>query len=153
MAIVAADVELGKELDFGLLFDQAGLPYNTLTEVTLLASALRTATVNSADQVNVNARGVLLILNVSAASGTGGLVVRLFAKDPATGNYVQCNSSPAAVTAVGTFGYLVYGGAAGAANFVMSQLSNAPVARIWRAQVAHNDGSNYTYSLAAIPVP
>jgi hypothetical protein len=42
-------------------------------DLTILPSTTRTATTNSAAQVNQNGQGLAVYLNVSAASGTGGL--------------------------------------------------------------------------------
>lgn len=117
-------------------------------EITLLVSAARTATTNSADIVNHNARGIVIILDVTAASGTGGLITRLFNKDPISLNYAQANSSPVAIVAVGTYSYLIYAGA-GATNVGHQQLSSGGVGRTFRVQVAHGDATSYTYSLSA----
>src|SRR5579871_3766078 len=75
-------------------------------DMTLLASAARTATTNSAPQTNQNARGVLVYLNVTAASGTGGLRLAVQAQDPVSGNYININLLPTAVTATGLTAYL-----------------------------------------------
>jgi hypothetical protein len=47
------------------------------TQGTLLASAARTATATSPNQTNYNAKGVQLTIDVTAVSGTGGLILVL----------------------------------------------------------------------------
>lgn len=54
-------------------------------------SAARTTTFSSADLTNVNCRGVIVYLNVTAAPGspgpTSGLTVAIAGKDPVSGGY------------------------------------------------------------------
>jgi hypothetical protein len=120
---------------------------NNQDNVTLLASATRTSTTSSADQTNYNGRGVLVYLNVTAASGTGGLTLTIQAKDPVTGTYQTLNSAPTAVTATGFKTYELYPGAATTGG--LTQAVQQPLPRTWRVQVAHGDSSNYTYSVSA----
>ncbi len=126
------------------------VPTGAPMEFTLLVSAARTATTDSTDQNNGYARGVLVHLNVTAASGTGGLTVRVQAKDPVSGAYVSLNAAPAVVTAVGTFAYLLYPGA-GAGG--LTQATSGGLPRTWRVQVTHGDASSYTYSVGAVLLP
>jgi len=115
-------------------------------EGTLLASAARTATVACADQVNYDAKGVLLFLDVTAASGTGGLQVRIQGRDPVIGSWRNLNAAPAAVVAVGGTIYAFYPGASTGAGDVV-QATQMALPRQWRAQVTHGDATGYTYSL------
>lgn len=131
----------------------AGMQFNGTTfdlaqsnqEGTALASAARTATANSADISNVNARGVMVFLNVTAASGTGGLVVRVQAKDPVSGQYMNINAAPTAITANGSTLYIVYPGSSGTGAAALSTAMVIP--RTFRISVTHNDASSYTYSV------
>jgi hypothetical protein len=113
-------------------------------EGTALASAARTATVNSADITLFNERGIAFYLNVSVASGTGGLQLLIEAKDPVSGSYIALNSLPTAVTATGTKLYQVYPGGSGAS---ITQLSNEGVSRTVRVRMVVGDASSYTYSV------
>ncbi len=114
---------------------------------TLLTSATRNATTASADQINYNARGVLLFLDVSAASGTGGVRAIIDVKDPVSGNYKgPLNTTPTFRTAVGTYVYLFYPGSASAGG--LEQNNQVVLPRLWRATVQHSDATNYSYSLA-----
>ena len=117
---------------------------------TLLASGARTASILSPQQTNYNARGVIVYLDVTVASGTGGLQVQVQAVDPVTGNRFLLNSAPTAITATGRYAYELYPGssAAGAAgNQFVNQRTAAALPRIWLASVTHSDTSSYTYSL------
>lgn len=118
------------------------------TEGVLLASAARTATTNSAIQTNHNARGAMLFLRISAASGTGGLQVRIIARDVAANRDYQLNANPSAETSVGDFVYELYPGSTAGAALNVKQRTAAALPRTWWVQVAHLDGSSYTYSLA-----
>lgn len=119
------------------------------TEFEVLASALRTATTESADLTNYNAKGALIFLNVTAASGTGGLQVRFQYKDPASGQYQYMNAAPTAITATGLAVYGLYPASLANGN----QMTNQFLPRTWRIQVQHGDGSNYTYSVDAALLP
>lgn len=112
-------------------------------EGTLLASAARTATTRSATQTNHNARGAFVFLNVTAASGTGGLQLRWLVADPVSGTLPYMNAAPTAITTVTTAVYIVYPGGAG----VGAQAVNMPLPRSWAIEVQHADASSYTYSV------
>ncbi len=116
------------------------------TERTLLASAARTATTSSADVTNFNGRGLQVLLNVTAASGTGGLTLTIQGKDPVSGNYYNLNANPTAITATGLTVYEVYPGV-GAAGGGVTQRTSASLPRTFRVTVTHGDASSYTYSV------
>jgi hypothetical protein len=101
-------------------------------ETTVLASAARTAAINSADQTNFNARTLYLTWDITAA-GTGTLTLTIKYKDSLSGKYVTLLAS-AAQTGVGT-----------AANTVAKEA----LPRVWRAEVTGADGSSWTYSCSA----
>lgn len=113
------------------------------TTGTLLPSATRTAFTSAPQQTNYNARGVIVFLNVTAASGTGGLVVRIRGVDPVSGNGVYLNPSPTAIITAGTTAYTVYPGIAS----VNQQGYNYVLPKLWSVDVNHNDATSYTYSL------
>ena len=56
-------------------------------ELTVFPAATRSATAISPDFTNANFRGVMVFLNITAASGTGGLTGRVEGKDPVGGGY------------------------------------------------------------------
>lgn len=135
------------------LIGAANLLYNGATfdlqrsniEGVALASAARTAGINSADITNYNARGVVFFLNITAASGTGGLQVTLQAKDPMSGAYTQINVSPTAVVAAGLKYHVFYPGASGGNT---TQTTGSVLPRIFRFTVLVGDATSYTYSLS-----
>lgn len=129
------------------MFNGSGLDrmYNN-TQGTLLASLARTTGPSSPIQTNYNAKGVIIFLNVTAASGTGGLAVNINAVDPITGGQYGLNVSPAAVTAVGEYMYVLYPGATSSGNGV-KQSTALPLPRQWQVYVSVGDASSYTYSI------
>lgn len=114
------------------------------TEGTLLASAVRTASTASAIQTNYNAKGVLVVLNVTVASGTGGLQIIIRHKDSVSGVSYGINTTPAAINTTGTYRYLLY---PGATSSNCTQNTPAPLPRTWDVLTQHADGSSYTYSV------
>jgi hypothetical protein len=129
-------------LDNGATLD----PSKGSSEATLLASAARTGTTTTADQQNVDWRGAIAWLNVTAASGTGGLVLRWAGKDPISGTYTLLNSAPTAVIATGMVFYVIYPTSYANSNATQA-VAYPPLPRTWRIQVTHGDGSSYTYSV------
>ena len=120
-------------------------------EGTLLASAARTATLNSGNQTNHNSQGVIVILNVTAASGSGGLTVTIWGIDPVTGSSYQVTDAPTAILATGRYAYELCPGSSAAAvtgsAARVRQRTSARLPRTWYAEVAHGDATSYTYSL------
>jgi len=116
---------------------------------TLLASAARTATTMSANQTNYNARGLHVTLDISVASGTGGLQIRAQGIDIASGNFYSLNGAPTAIVATGTYDYEFYPGVSGvvAGSNNVNGRSSTSLPRIWRLTVTHGDASSYTYSV------
>lgn len=115
--------------------------------LTILASAARTATTNSTDQTNRNGRGVLVTFDVTVIAGTPSLVPVVQCKDSVSGKY-EALLTGAAVTAVGTHSYLVYPGA-GAASADVTQVAGFPLCRTWRVAVTHGTADSVTYSVGA----
>ena len=115
-------------------------------ELVLAPSAARTATLVLPDQTIFNWRGVLVWLNITTASGTGGLTCRVEGKDPAGGGYFALHAAPAAVVATGLQVYVLYLGVTGGA---VSQPTQIVLPRTWRVRVVHGDATNYAYSVGA----
>lgn len=113
-------------------------------EFTLLASGVRNANAISAFQPNVNSKGLHLILSVTNASGTGGLIVAIQGIDPTSGNPYGLNTALAAIIANGTYTYELYPSSSGTG---FSQKISGVLPRTFRVLITHGDGSNYTYSL------
>jgi hypothetical protein len=115
-----------------------------------LASAARTTTTSGANITVENAKGVILYLNITAASGTGGLHLGLSGVFP-DGSLTQTVSYQATgLTATGRTMMIIYpgGGAlctpAGRVTGADYQLRIPPVIRPY---VVHDDASSYTYTV------
>lgn len=110
---------------------------------TALASASRAVTTSSVDIINYNHRGIIFFLNVTVASGTGGLQLSIQVKDPISGQYVGLNALPAAVTTTGIRAYSFYPGI----SAVGTQGTSGALSRTFRVQVIVGDATSYTYSV------
>lgn len=119
-------------------------------DITLLASAARTtqAQGTSADQTNINFRGILIFLNVTVASGTGGLQIRIQGKDPVSGVYQSLHTIPTAIIATGMTTYQL-GSVNLGTSANMGQSATVILPRTWRLLMVVGDASSYTYSVGA----
>lgn len=123
-------------------------------EVTLLASAARTTSAVSAVQTNVNHRGVLFELEVTAKAGTTTLTLVL-TKTSLSGQLIGIAVSPAVAVGVNqTYIFVCYPGAVAAdyaANYQTFGINvkqiNLP--RSWTVAVQPSDSNSVTYSLRA----
>lgn len=113
------------------------------TDLTLLASAARTATLQSSDQTNYNGRGLHVVLDVTSA-GTGSITLTIQAKDALSAKYYTVLAG-VAVTTNSTNVYKVYPGLTAAANATANDI----LTRTWRIDVTHNNANSITYSVGA----
>lgn len=114
-------------------------------EITLLASAARTADPTIADQDNLAARGLVLIIDVTAVAATPSVVFTIKGKDPVSGKYYTLLAS-AAIVGTGTTVLRVYPGLTAVNNQVASDV----LPRTWTVTAVHADSDSITYSLGAI---
>ena len=114
------------------------------TDETVLASAARTATTNSADQTNYNARGVHVLLNVTVVPGVDTVTLSIQGKDLLSGAYYTLLTGPA-VVATGMNVYKVFPGITAVANGTASDV----LPRTWRVSVTHSAATSFTYSVGA----
>jgi len=112
--------------------------------LTLLASAARTATTNSGDIANQNFRGVHVVIDVTVDPAAASVVFTIQGKDPLSGKYYTILAS-AAVAAVGTTVLRVFPGSTVTANAA----ANDGLPRVWRVLATHADGDSITYSVGA----
>lgn len=120
---------------------------------TALESAARTATTQTADIDALGASSILVYLNISAASGTGGLSVGVRGKDPVSGNYASLGtSSTYTTTGIRVFAFGRGVGAYTNMNFVWGGIG-VPIPDTLRIEIAHADASSYTYSVGYCLVP
>lgn len=110
------------------------------TEVTVLASTARTLATTSADLVNYNARGLHLIINVSAYT-SGSLVPTLEGKDPISGNYYSILVG----TGIGATGITILKCYPGIQSIVGAAAADI-LPRTWRVSCS---AVNATYSISA----
>jgi len=106
----------------------------------LLPSAARTATTASPVLRNRRHRGIQVVLVVTAASGTGGLTIHIQQVDRDSGNAIDLAVDAAVITATGTYGFQMAPGAGSATPLYLPT--------DFQVEVAHGDGSSYTYSLS-----
>lgn len=129
----------------GFLFNGANFDrQRNNTNETLLASAARTAAVNSADFVNYNAKGAQFIIDISATPATPEITVTIQGKDPISGNYYDLLIGPV-YNSVGTNILKIYPGIVASPNASASDI----LPRDYRVSVANADADSITYSIAA----
>ena len=125
-------------------------PTKTYVEV-LPKGTTRTTAYTSPTYIAKTEAGILVVLDVTAASGTGGLTLRINAHDQASSQAVPLNAAPTAVTATGTTSYALYpfGVVAGS----VTQATSFYLPRMFSISVAVGDASSYTYSLGYCLLP
>ena len=117
---------------------------------TALASAARTAAVNSGWIDCTGFKGIAFFLDITAASGTGGLMLRFIGRDPVTLRSYNMNPVPTAITATGGILYAMYPGISSAwaigYNYVLPS-------RQVSVNMNVGDASSYTYSVNYALIP
>lgn len=119
-------------------------PVTNNQDAQLLAAAARTASVTLADFTNFNARGLVMVLDVTAVPTVETLTLVIEGKDSASGKYYTILQSTASA-ATGTVVLRVYPGLTASANLV----ANDVLPRTWRARVVHSASGSFTYTLGA----
>ena len=130
-------------------------------EVTLLASAARTATTNSPDQTNYNGRGVHVSIDVTV-EGPATLAIKIQGKHSVGGTYYDicdfgtvytaATDTPGAKT-VAMFPGILTADHVGVGAGVFGTIAKSGVLpRTWRAVVTHADATTCTYSLSAVTI-
>ena len=142
----------GRLLNANVLFNGASSDLERgNTEVTVLASAARTATTNSADLTNHNARGVLVFLDVTVnPGGAETLLMSVEVKDPISGKYhnLEAGNANAFGGTTGDELIVVYPGSSLAEDGV-DQAAEYPLGRTYRITITHSAGGTWNYSLGA----
>ena len=116
----------------------------TSREVTVLPSAARTATPAAVVVGSVYARGVHVVVDVTAVGVTPSITVTLESQDLTSGKWYPLLTS-AAISTVSTTVLKVYPGATVAANLA----ANDVLAEAFRVTVTHANGNSITYSVSA----
>lgn len=127
-----------------MLNDNGGLVYERGNHtITVFPSAVRDEDGGSGDLLNLNCRGVVLTVDITAESGTHALVVKIQGKDEVSGKYYDILAS-ASLTATGTTQYRVYPGLTASANVTASDV----LPRIWRVYLDHTKTASSTMTLS-----
>lgn len=121
-------------------------------EKILLASAARTAYTSTPIQTNINAKGVLVVLNITVASGTGGLKLLFNGQVNGLNVNIAGPASPStAIVATGRYGFIIYPGIGAAPssspNNVIATFSTVIPAK-WFIDISHGDATSYTYDIS-----
>lgn len=118
---------------------------------TLLASAARTATVNSADQLSYNWRGLMLYIDVTAVTLTPLVTPSVQAKDPVTGGYKDfILFTQLAPTGAGAYVLTCYPGVVEASVLTGNggnESKSRTLPRTFRLAFTHADADSITYSV------
>lgn len=117
------------------------------TEEVPFASAARTGG-SWVDLVNYNARGAIIILNVTAITDTPSIHLEVWIWDPAS-NQRETLLVGGAVTAVGRHSYIVYPGCGPAANDI-DTVAAYPLPLDWAVGMLHADADSITYSVGVV---
>ena len=119
------------------------------TEGVLLTSVARTTSISSPNQVNYNARGAMLSLNISANPGnTETLQVSVDAIDPVSGGTRAIVTFPLVNASNARYFYYVYPGIIETLDASGVSVQALPLPKQWKAAVTHSSTSSWTYSLS-----
>lgn len=121
----------------------------------MYALAARTATPTSVLESNPGAKGVYIVVYVTAKASTMSLWPILYWMPPTAtvGNEVPSRviwQAPAALSDVGTYAYLLYPGAADYAHPSFPGLAEAqsiPMPRKWKLEMSHGNANSVTYQV------
>jgi hypothetical protein len=117
--------------------------------VQQLASAARTTTTNGPDQENLVARGVLVVLDLTAFVTAASVQLTVERKN-ADGSYTQIAAAPA-LAAVNRSVILV-DPLAGAEPAEVGDSVSMELPHEWRVRVVHGNANSHTYSVTAYPI-
>ena len=122
-------------------------------EVELLASAARTATIQTAIQVNPNHRGVALWLNLTAGPATADYIYLLLVGKSSSSGVVRILCGGGHLLGSGgaqKYLLMVYPGVTNAgAGSEVGKVNDIVLPRTWYVSVVHSSAESFTYSLHA----
>ncbi len=107
----------------------------------LLASAARTASVATGEQINHRHKGLLLLINVTAAPVTPSVVPTIEVLIGSTWTAVAAGT---AITATGQFSILLYPAATGGS---FDDVIGVFLPPRWRLNMVHGDADTITYNV------
>lgn len=117
------------------------------TYLQTLASGARTGTTSSSLLTNFNFRGITVNLNITVASGTGGLQIAIQGYDQSSASYKNLHTLATAVTTTGLNVIQLYPGIDNT-NSAINQTISQALPQQYRVQIVHGDSSSYTYSVS-----
>lgn len=129
------------------------------TDLSLLASAARTALASSADQTNYNGRGVAIVVNVTV-EGAATLTLTVQGKDSVSGNYYDlitgivvytaATDTPPTTRAVVLYPGTLTADTIGIAGATGTTSKQVVLPRTWRVTVTPADATTTTYSVSGV---
>lgn len=122
-------------------------PIRNNVELTLLSSAARTATTNSSDQINYNAKGAIIFFDITAVPLVDTVTLSVEGKDPVSGKYFTLLEG-SALSTTGQRLYAIYPGVADT-DTKFDAFEEMPMPRTWRVTVTHSGIGSFTYSVGA----
>ena len=119
--------------------------------ITVLSSAARTASTTSSSFTVLPGQTLTLQLNITAASGTGGLTLRVDMLDPVSGVWSGICQDTSARTTTLTNMYQVGPGSTRSGGMVNASLLGyqAQLVGPVRVTITAGDASSYTYGITA----
>lgn len=113
-----------------------------LAAQSILASAARTASVNSPDISTAGATGLIVVIDVTAITASPSIVPKIQMRDVLSGKYVDVLTG-AAITGTGTTALYVDPRITAAANVAAA----VPLGRVMRVVMTAADADSITYSV------
>lgn len=135
--------------DFSLSQAPSTTALATQAWVEQLASAARTTTTNGSDQTNVVARGVVVVVDLTAFVTAASLQLTVERKN-AAGTYTVI-ATGVALTAVGR-AVIVIDPLAGTKPAGVDDSVSAGLPHEWRVAMVHGNANSHTYSVTAYPI-
>ncbi len=116
----------------------------------ITGTAQGAGTVSSGDLYNPSGRGVRVVVDITAKSGTIDVVATIYSKDVASGKYISRLAS-VSLTGTGTTEYIVHPDLTDAAN----SIKKLPLGAVWKVDVVHGVGTtpSTTYTVGACLIP
>ena len=121
---------------------------NLNREITLLASAARTAQTDSDLQRNFSSKGITIVVDVTVDPALASITPNILMQDPTSGKDVIIWTAAAALSAVGTTSYQIYPGVI-AADFDGTESVSIALPHTWTFRMAVADTDSITYSVGA----
>lgn len=135
---------------FGVVDGSGNVQYQQCNQaLTLLPSAARTVGVASPTQTNLSCSTVLIFVNVTVASGTGGLDIHLQAMDTISSTWGDIAEFNASVKITTTGLYIISWGPGCVSTGKFNAQGQGILPQTWRINVTVSDSSSYTYSISA----